>query len=256
MAGLRQGEGRTLRCLQVFLDTWLPFFLAEARHAAAFLLLYAPAPATEKAALAPAQPPSPTATSAQQPGSARAAAAKAAAEAAAAKAAEVGCTFFESCLHVEVAQHYHEELPLLSLPSMILTSCVRCSLRKAHAKCLGKLEALAPPITCRETQAAPQQHLRNSPAPLMHHRFPDQKQMHQGSLPALQEAEEELSPIEASAAAQAAAEEAGMLLPEGPAVIAALVVGIHTDFQALVRQCGPRAVICCEMHDMAEQQPA
>ena len=25
-----------------------------------------------------------------------------------------------------------------------------------------------------------------------------------------------------------------MLLPEGPAVIAALIVGIHTDFQALV----------------------
>ena len=50
----------------------------------------------------------------------------------------------------------------------------------------------------------------------------------------LQEAEEELSPSSASAAAQAAAEEAGVLLPEGPAVIAALIVGIHTDFQALV----------------------
>ena len=82
----------TLRCLQVFLDTWLPFFLAEARHAAAFLLLYAPAPATEKAVPAPVQPPTPNVTSPQQPGSARAAAARAAAEAAAAKAAEVGCT--------------------------------------------------------------------------------------------------------------------------------------------------------------------
>ena len=87
----------TLRGLQVFLDTWLPFFLAEARHAAAFLLLYAPAPATEKAAPAPAQPLTPNVTSPQQPGSARAAAARAAAEAAAAKAAEVGCTFFGSC---------------------------------------------------------------------------------------------------------------------------------------------------------------
>ena len=61
--------------------------------------------------------------------------------------------------------------------------------------------------------------------------------MRHQSLPALQEAEEELSPLEASAAAQAAAEEAGLLLPEGPAVIAALIVGIHTDFQALVRHC-------------------
>ena len=59
--------------------------------------------------------------------------------------------------------------------------------------------------------------------------------MHHQSLPALQEAGEEPSPIDASAAAQAAAEEAGVLLPEGPAVIAALIVGIHTDFQALVR---------------------
>eukprot|EP00891_Asterochloris_glomerata_P003138 jgi/Astpho2/3138/Aster-03421 len=124
------------KTFQVFLDTWLPFFLAEARHAAAFLLLYAPVPVTEKAAPAPVQPPSPTVTSPQQPGSARAAAARAAAEAAAAKAAE--------------------------------------------------------------------------------------------------EAEEELSPIDASAAAQAAAEEAGVLLPEGPAVIASLIVGVHTDFQALV----------------------
>lgn len=80
--------------------------------------------------------------------------------------------------------------------------------------------------------------------------------MHHQSLSALQEAEEELSPIDASAAAQAAAEEAGVLLPEGPAVIASLIVGVHTDFQALVsRSSGcPRAATRCEVLDAAEQQ--
>ncbi len=142
----------------MFLDTWLPFFLAEARHAAAFLLLYAPAPVTEKAAPAPVQPPSPTVTSPQQPGSARAAAARAAAEAAAAKAAEVGCTSLKAAIE-EVALHVHKEL-----------YC--CSLRNAHAR--GGAALWPRPLPglaggkSSLPQAAPPQHSRTSLAPLLY----------------------------------------------------------------------------------------